>query len=55
LHLQIPPSPLRPHFVRSRVKVRHYQNGTHAIFHALRCLARYDAAGALQENTKQAA
>jgi hypothetical protein len=55
LHLQIPPSPLRPHFVRSRVKVRHYQNGTHAIFHGLRCLARYDATGALQENTKQAA
>jgi hypothetical protein len=31
------------------------QNGTHAIFHGLRCLARYDAAGTLQENTKQAA
>lgn len=55
LRLQIPPSPLRPHFVKSRVKVRHYQNGTHAIFHGPRCLARYDSAGALSEDTKKAA
>lgn len=48
LHLQIPPSPLRPHFVKSTVKVRHYCNGTHAIFHGPRCLGRYDAEGSLQ-------
>ncbi|MDG6146483.1 hypothetical protein NF717_12640, partial [Lactococcus formosensis] len=24
--LQIPPRPLRPHFVRARVKVRHYHD-----------------------------
>jgi transposase len=48
LRLQIPPSPLRPHFVKSRVKVRQYQNGAHAVFHGLRCLGRYDAAGDLQ-------
>ena len=55
LCLQIPPSPLRAHFVKARVKVRHYANGTHAIFHGPRCLARYDGAGVLQEDAKQAA
>ncbi len=48
LRLRIPPSPLRPHFVKARVKVRHYQNGAHAVFHGLRCLGRYDAQGELQ-------
>jgi hypothetical protein len=33
LRLQIPPSPLRAHFVRSTVKVRQYPDGSHAIFH----------------------
>ena len=49
LRLQIPPSPLRPHFVKARVKVRQYQNGAHAVFHGLRCLGRYDAHGDLQD------
>ena len=48
LRLQIPPSPLRPHFVKCRVKVRQYQNGSHAVFFGPRCLARYDEHGALQ-------
>jgi transposase len=48
LRLQIPPSPLRAHFVKSRVKVRHYPDGTYAIFHGPRCLGRYDAHGAPQ-------
>jgi hypothetical protein len=55
IRLQIPPSPLRPHFVRARVRVRRYQNGGHAIFHGPRCLGRYDAAGVLREDTNQAA
>jgi len=55
LRLQIPPSPLRPHFVKSTVKVRQYHNGTHAIFHGPRCVARYDSADVLSEDTKQAA
>jgi transposase len=55
LRLQIPPSPLRPHFVKARVRVRRYANGSHAIFHGPRCLARYDAAGVLQEQTQQVA
>jgi hypothetical protein len=55
LRLQIPPSPLRPHFVKARVKVRHYQDGGHAVFHGLRCLGRYDAHGALQDAAPRAA
>jgi transposase len=47
--LQIPPSPLRPHFVHVRVKVRQYHDGGHAVFHGQRCLGRYDSAGMLKE------
>jgi transposase len=53
--LQIPPSPLRPHFVKARVKVRQYHDGTHAIFLGPRCLGRYDAAGALRAELSPAA
>jgi hypothetical protein len=45
LKLQIPASPLRAHFVKARVKVRQYHDGTHAIFHGPRCLGRYDRKG----------
>jgi transposase len=48
LRLQIPPSPLRAHFVRSTVKVRQYHDGRHAIFHGPRCIGRYDAQGTLR-------
>jgi transposase len=50
LKLQIPESPLRPHFVKARVKVRHYPDGSHAIFHGPRCLGRYDQTGAIQDH-----
>jgi transposase len=51
LKLQIPESPLRAHFVKAKVKVRQYQDGTHAVFHGQRCLGRYDDKGAFrQEN-----
>lgn len=53
--LQIPASPLRAHFVKARVWVRQYHDGTHAIFHGPRCLGRYDAAGAPIGETGQAA
>ena len=46
LKLQIPESRLRAHFVKANVKVRHYCDGTHAIFHGPRCLGRYDSKGA---------
>jgi transposase len=47
LTLQIPKTPWRAHFARATVKLRHYVDGTHAIFHGPRCLARYDAAGVI--------
>jgi transposase len=53
--LQIPPSPLRPHFVKTRVWVRHYHDGTYAVFRGPRCLGRYDAAGALIDDFRKAA
>ena len=49
LVLQIPESRHRQHYVKARVRVHAYQDGTLALFHGPRCLARYDAAGRLQE------
>jgi transposase len=49
LKLQIPESPLRAHFVKAKVKVRQYQDGTHAVFHGQRCLGRYDEKGAFRQ------
>jgi len=43
--LQLPQSPLRPHYVKARVRVHRYPDGALAVFHGPRCLARYDAAG----------
>ena len=54
LKLQIPESPMRPHFVKARVKVHLYPDGNHAIFHGPRCIGRYDAKGAIR-TTKNAA
>ena len=45
LSLQIPPSPIRPHFVKARVRVHDHPDGTLAVFHGPRCLARYRADG----------
>jgi hypothetical protein len=47
LTLQLPPSPARAHYVKAKVKVRRYPDGTHAVFHGPRRLASYDAAGQL--------
>jgi transposase len=54
LKLQIPESPLRAHFVKTRVKVRQYPDGTHAIFYGPRCLGRYDKKGVPNEERKAA-
>lgn len=54
LKLQIPESPMRPHFVKAQVKVHVYPDGSHAIFHGPRCIGRYDEKGALKD-TKIAA
>jgi transposase len=55
LRLQIPPSPLRAHFVKATVKVRHYVDATYAIFHGHRCIGRYDSTGTLIDQTRNAA
>jgi transposase len=43
--LQLPQSPARAHYVKANVKVREYPDGTLAVFHGPRCLARYSAQG----------
>src|SRR6516225_5539883 len=43
--LQIPPSPLRAHYVKARVRVHEYPDGALALFHGPRCIARYNAQG----------
>ena len=53
LKLQIPESPMRPHFVKARVKVRHYLDGSHALFHGPRCIGRYDEKGALKDSQRK--
>jgi transposase len=45
LHLQLPQSRVRHHYVRATVKVRQYPDGALAIFHGPRCIGRYDARG----------
>jgi len=49
LKLQIPPSPMRAHFVKARVKVHVYPDGSHALFHGPRCIGRYDENGAIKD------
>ncbi len=44
--LQLPQSPLRAHYVKAHVKVREYPDGTLAVFHGPRRIARYSATGA---------
>jgi transposase len=39
--LQIPPHPGRAHFVRAKVRVHEYPDGSIAIFHGPRCLVRW--------------
>lgn len=55
LVLQLPPSPLRPHFVKARVRVHHYPDETLAIFHGPRCLARYASDGQILNQARRAA
>ena len=49
LKLQIPETPMRPHFVKARVKVHVYPDGSHALFHGPRCIGRYDQNGAIRD------
>ncbi len=54
LSLQIPPSRLRPHFVRATVRVHEYPDGDIAVFLGPHRLADYDRAGSVI-NTQQIA
>jgi hypothetical protein len=45
LKLQLPESRMRAHYVKARVKVREYANGSLAVFHGPRCIGRYEASG----------
>jgi hypothetical protein len=45
MKLQLPESRVRAHYVKARVKVRGYPDGTLAVLHGPRCLCRYDQAG----------
>ncbi len=47
--LQIPQNPHRFHYVKVTVRVHAYPDGTLAVFHGPRCLARYHADGRLIE------
>ncbi len=55
LSLQLPPSRLRPHFVRASVRVHEYPDGQIAVFLGPHRLADYDDAGALIDTTRIAA
>ena len=45
LKLQLPQSPLRPHYVKARVRVHQYPDGALAVFHGPRPIARYTNQG----------
>jgi transposase len=55
LSLQLPPSRLRPHFVRTTVRIHAYPDGSLAVFWGPHRLADYDAKGALMAFERQAA
>jgi hypothetical protein len=40
---------MRPHFVKARVKVHVYADGSHAVFHGPRCIGRYDQNGTIRD------
>lgn len=53
--LQIPADRHRHHYVKAKVRVHEYPDGTLAVFHGPRCLARYRADGSPMETTGQQA
>ena len=55
LTLQLPPSRLRPHFVRATVRVHEYPEGSLAVFWGPHRLAEYDADGRLVQQEQRAA
>ena len=55
LSLQLPPSRLRPHFVKASVRVHEYPDGRLAVFWGPHRLADYDANGSIIDQQRQAA
>jgi hypothetical protein len=55
LSLQLPPSRLRPRFVRVTVRVHAYSDGRMAVFWGPHRLAEYDADGIINEPKRHAA
>ena len=55
LSLQLPPSRLRPHFVKASVRVHEYPDGKLAVYWGPHRLADYDAAGTIANQEKKAA
>ena len=55
LSLQLPPSRLRPHFVKAKVRVHEYPDGHLAVFWGPHRLADYDANGTIIQQERQAA
>lgn len=53
--LQIPEDRHRHHYVKAKVQVHHYPDGTMAIFHGPRRLAVFDKNGKPTEDSKQLA
>ncbi len=51
LMLQIPEDRHRRHYVKAKVRVHEYPDGTLAVFHGPRRLARYQANGTLMDDT----
>jgi hypothetical protein len=52
--LQIPPDRHRCHYVKAKMRVHCYPDGSLAVFHGPRKLANYDAEGRLKQDTIQA-
>ncbi len=55
LSLQLPPSRLRPHFVKTTVRVHEYPDGRLAVFWGPHRLADYDVHGSIIQPQRQAA
>ncbi|MEO1766927.1 hypothetical protein [Thiobacter aerophilum] len=55
MKLQIPTDRHRMHYVKVKVQVHRDLDGTIALFHGPRCLARYNAQGQLLKPDLQAA
>jgi hypothetical protein len=51
LRLQLPEDRMRAHYVKARVKVREYPDGSLAVLHGPRCLCRYDRTGQITAPT----